>query len=124
MGIKKGQPSGYRPNVKLLTFEERQYLNSKYDFEIIDDDIYVKIRNYARQTKHSIHDSFFLTTKVRRITITPIAMKMWNDKFKDTYTLINVQDAINQLQTLHQDLTYQNVEKRLKNLNNFGIEVI
>ena len=82
-------------NAKILTDEELAFLNNRYAFEVTDDTILVKIQNYNRVTAHPIGVTFALNTKVRKVDITPDAVKIWDAHFKDKWSLFEVQNAIN-----------------------------
>lgn len=101
-------------NVKILTDEELEFLESRYYFEINDNMILVKIHNYNRATAHSIDKSFALNTKVRKIDITPTAIDIWNNYFKDKYSLFKVQNAINILIMTYQTPDVSDVREQLE----------
>lgn len=90
-------------NLKMLTKDELDYINNNYSFELVGDYIIAKFNSYNRKILHSINEDFTLNTKARKITITAHAIKLWIEHFKDNYSLIDVQNAINTL-----IITYQN----------------
>lgn len=100
-------------NVKILSPEELRYLNNRYAFEINDDMILVKIQNYNRVTAHPLDSTFSLNTKVRKLDITPDAIKIWNEKFKGKWSLFDVQNAINILITTYQTPSSEEIEDQL-----------
>ena len=105
-------------NLKALTQEELDYIKDSYQFDVYDKYIVVSCSvngtMYNRKTLHDIDKPFFLTTKVRKITITVQAINMWLEKYKDRYSLIEVQNAINFLIINYQPLTDEEMEKQLK----------
>lgn len=105
-------------NIQVLTQDERTYLNNKYDFDVKDDVLIVKVKDYGRVTVHDMNCKFSLNAKVRKITISPEAIQMWHKKFKGKYSLIDVQDAINQLVVTYQTPSDEDVGEQLKILNN------
>lgn len=106
-------------NLKALTDEELAYLQKTYKFELMGDYIAVSCSTatgatYNRKTLHIVSEPFTLSTKVRKITITTQAINLWIDKYKDNYSLMEVQNAINLLIITYQDVTEQNIETQLK----------
>ena len=57
-------------NVKALNDSELHYIKTKYSFELQGDYIYVSYIEYNRKVVHPITESFILSTKVRKVTIT------------------------------------------------------
>lgn len=106
-----------RSNIKLLTKDERQYLNENYIFVVKDDLLLVKVKDFARTTSHDINHNFFIKSKVRKLTIITDAMKMWIKYFIDSkWTLIDVQNAVNSLIISYQEINFENVECRLRHI--------
>ena len=101
-------------NIKVISSSEMEYLNSRYSFSIEGNQILVKIKNYNRVTAHPANASFSLNTKVRKLDITPEAVKLWNDSFKDKHSLFEVQNAINILISTYQTPSFEEVAEQLK----------
>lgn len=105
-------------NLKALTDEELDYIRNSYQFDVHDKYIVVMCSvngtMYNRKTLHDIDKPFSLTTKARKITISVQAINMWLEKYKDKYSLIEVQNAINYLIITYQPLTDEEMEKQLK----------
>ena len=111
-------------NLKALTDEELDYLRETYQFDVMGDYLVVSCvvngQVYNRKTLHNKNESFNLTTKMRKITITPQAIEMWLEKYKDNYSLIEVQNAINTLIITYQPL---NDEEMLNQLSRKGSKI-
>ena len=101
-------------NVKILTYDEIAFLKSRYYFEVNDNVILVKISNYNRVTAHPADKTFSLNTKVRKIDITPDAIRIWQKHFKRSWSLFEVQNAINILLTTYQVPEVEDIEDQLK----------
>lgn len=106
-----------RNNVKVLTKNELLRLNSQYIITYDDDNIIVGNRYYNRTTLHDRHSSFFINSKVRKITLTTTAIEIWielqgEEQYKD-YTLFDVQNAINILYVMYQPCELKEVKKLL-----------
>lgn len=106
-----------RNNIRPLTEYELKYFNDRYVVLIKDDMIVVKAKTMNRQTCHSL-DGFNIFTNKRKIHISKEAIQLWSCKFKDKYTLFDVQNAISILLTTYQDVTIENVSKQLSKENN------
>ena len=104
-------------NVKIITKSELEYLNSRYDFEVSGNAILVKIKNYNRVTMHPLGKSFSLNTKVRKVTITPDAVNVWQTHFKSKFSLFDVQNAINVLIATYQLPSPEEILIQLTNTN-------
>lgn len=106
-----------RNNVKLLTKNELLRLNSQYIITYDDNNIIVGNRHYNRTTLHDRNKSFFINSKVRKITLTTSAIEIWiklqeEKEFKD-YTLFDVQNAVNMLYVMYQPCELKEVKKVL-----------
>ena len=105
-------------NVRILKPEELKFLVDKYIFELqkglVNDFIIVTTTNCARKVLHSADESFTINTPIKRITIVPDAIKMWQ-KLNFEYNLIEVQNAINILTISYQDITKDNVLDAIEN---------
>lgn len=110
-----------RRNIHCLSNDERDYFNSRYSFDVIQNDngptLVVKIVDYNRQTRRPLTKSFYIRTCIRKLTITVEAIEMWHSYFygkQKEYSLIDIQDAMNKLTVSYQELTYENVLDVLK----------
>lgn len=106
-----------RNNVKILTKNELLRLNSQYIFTYDDNNIIVSNRHYNRTTLHDRHKSFFINSKVRKITLTTTGIEIWielqdEEQFKE-YSLFDVQNAINMLYVMYQPCELKEVKKLL-----------
>lgn len=103
-------------NVRALTDEELKYFVENYEFTLKDEDIIVKKKTYGLRTLHDASQAFSINDRVinRVIRITKEAIDLWIDKFMDSYSLIEVQAAINRLTVLYQDLTTEEIAKQMK----------
>ena len=101
-------------NVQILTHDELDKFNSTYSFNIVDDNIYVKTMSFNRVTVHSKHENFSINS-FKKLTITPLAIKLWQELYKDKYTLIDVQNALNILFVLHKDDNLDEIKEVLEN---------
>lgn len=103
-----------KSNIKLLSKEERQFFHNNYSFELQGNFILVKFRNYGRVVAHSIDKQFSIVSKVRKITISTEAIKLWIDKFRNTpYTIVDIQNAMNALIIGYQPTAYDEVKNQL-----------
>ena len=103
-----------RNNVKAISDSEMQYLKTRYSFQIDGSQIFVQINGYNRVTAHPVDKAFSLNTKVRKVDITPLAIKLWSESFKDKYSLFDVQNAINTLLSTYQTPSFEDVADQLK----------
>lgn len=110
-------------HIKLLTEEERLYLNKKYFF-VLDDlknGLWVGLENYNRYTFHPFDKSFSINCLKgikRKITISVEAMEIWKKLLVETneeYRLIDIEQAINILHVSYQPITEKSVIEILKN---------
>ena len=107
-----------RNNVKLLTKEQFKFIDNKYKFTLIDNQIEVSLTSYFRHTLHDIDKPFSIYVKdVRRITFNPITIDIWiklkDDKKYNKFSLLAIQQAINLLYINYQELNLDNVKKIL-----------
>lgn len=104
-----------KSNVRLLTKTEREFFKKNYSFQLKDDVLLVKFKSYGRIVAHPINKRFSILSDVRKITISPEAMQLWIDKFKDTnYNVVDVQNAINSLVIGYQGTDYVDVKQQLE----------
>lgn len=106
-----------KPNIKLLTSEERKFFNDYYSIELSDSFVLIKTKNFDRTTVHPKDEDFSLSNSVRKMKISKEAIKLWEENFKDSYSLIDVQNAMNALYLAYQSLEKEDVEKQLKIIN-------
>ena len=103
-----------RNNIKILTKEELHNFEKNYTFEIKDEYIITKCLKFlGRPTIHYKTDKFHLVINGRKITLTPLAIELWEKHFNE-YNLIRVQNAINYLDVIYQDLSITNIKKVLE----------
>lgn len=110
-------------NLKALTKDELEFLNSKYKFKLMDNYVVVSCVGFDRKVLHEIDKPFTLTTPIRRITITPKAIKCWIEQFKDKYSLLEVQNSINTLIITYQDISIDDIKIILER-NNSLIKIV
>lgn len=99
----------------MLTKKELDFLNDKYSFTISGNDVVVECNNLKRRILHSANESFSLNTQIRRITITKETISLWKNIFKDQYSLLDVQNAMNSLLVTYQPTSVENIQQVLKN---------
>lgn len=103
-----------RNNIKILNEEELRAFRKNYNFEIKDEYIITKCLKFpGRPTLHYKTDKFHLVINGRKITLTPLAINMWETSFK-TYHLVDIQNAINYLDIIYQDVNVTNLKKVLE----------
>lgn len=91
-------------NLKALSVDELKYFLDRYDIKLLDDYILVTCKTLNRKTLHDLDKGFPLSTPIKKMNITKQAIELWKNDYKDSYSLIEVQNAINTL-----IITYQNV---------------
>lgn len=101
-------------NLRALTNEELEYIVNNYIFTLQGEYIVVQRKNYGLKTLHPIDKPFSISTKMRRVTISKQAIDLWVTQFKQVYSLIEVQAAINRLTVTFQDLSTVEIAKQLK----------
>jgi len=105
-------------NIRLLTKDERRYLNQKYSFDVENGNVLVKTINYGKVTKHPLDKPFVINTIVRKLTISVEALAIWSKdvykKLDNQFTLIDVQNVVNMLTVSYQEITSQAVISVLK----------
>lgn len=111
--MKGGEKNNMARNVKALNDLELHYIKTKYSFELQGDYIYVSYTEYNRKVVHSINENFILSTKVRKVTVTKDAIEQWIKYYKDDYSLIEVQNAINILIVTYQPVNKENIDLQL-----------
>ena len=100
-------------NVKALSDEDLAYIVKNYTFELLKNYIVVSKNGYGMKTIHDINKSFFIKIPTRRVNITKHAIELWINKFMNTYSLIEVQAAINKLIVTYQDLNVSDIEREI-----------
>lgn len=109
-----------RNNVKPLTEEQRIAFNKKYVFEydFKTDEIIVKFTNYGRITTHNSNKNFSINSNIRKITFTVDAINIWKELYVDKETresLIDVQNAANNLYVTYQEISLDSVKRFIRN---------
>lgn len=105
-----------RNNVKLLTDNQLAHFNKRYHFTIDGNDIVVKIDDYERVTRHPIDKAFSINAKkIRKICFSKQAIDLWIElqKMKKTWTLVDVQQAVNKLYIMYQPINVDSVRDAL-----------
>lgn len=109
----------HKPNIKILTKDELKTFNDYYKISYQNNMILVEPKDFSRITVHKSNETFYLLRNKRRITITTNAINLWKKEFKDKYTLIEVQNAMNALFISYQNtLDKENVENQILKFNN------
>lgn len=106
-----------RANVKLLTNEELKFFNDVYIFDYDDEYIIVSNKYYNRSTRHSRDATFFINSKVRKLTFTVEAINIWielDKEFPKEFSLVDIQQAVNTLFVLYKPISKKDVLKMLK----------
>lgn len=101
-------------NIKALTNEELKFALGKYAFEMSGDYVVVKVNN--RRTVHPADKAFSLLLPLerRRIKVTPKAISLWEKRYLERYSLLEVQNAINTLAVMFQNMSEANIDAQLK----------
>lgn len=106
-----------RNNIKLLTPAQLDKLNEKYIFDVDDENIIVRLRNYNRITKHPKNKTFHINSKIRKVCFSLDAINIWlsiRESYKN-YSLFDVQQAVNTAYITYRPIDIQNVLTLLKN---------
>lgn len=106
-------------NLRALTDEELDFIDSNYKFETLEGTnnkryIIVSFNGYDRRVLHDFDKPFLINTSVRKVNISTDAINYWYNEFKDKYSLIEVQNAINVLIVLYQPVNSEEILKQLK----------
>ena len=104
-------------NLKLLTEKELEYLNDKYIFTADrNGDVVVENKYYARRTVHDASKTFFLNTKVRKISFNPEIIRLWKQFINEGVecSLFDVKQAVTKLYISYQELSEKNVKEKVK----------
>lgn len=101
-------------NLRALTKEELDFLNSKYEFTYIPNYIVTTCTGFGRKVLHDVNKSFSLNTPIRKIKITKEAIDFWVNEFRNEYTLLDVQNAISSLIVTYQDISLEDIKTALK----------
>lgn len=111
-------------NIKILSKEEVDYLREKYLFELVvaesGEYVAVKTTSFSRKVLHDASSNFSINTPIKRITITPEAVKYWKELLN--YDLITIQNAINTLLIMYQPITKEEIVKQIKSKSTEIIE--
>lgn len=108
-------------NIKALTEEDIYYFNKIYRFELIENNKYVLVycANYPnRKTIHSAESGFSISTNRRKLKISKKAIDLWINKYKDKYTLPEVQNALSSLIVTYQNVSEESVDSQLSRKTN------
>lgn len=108
-----------RNNIKLLTATQLDKLNEKYDFDVDDDNIIVRLRHYNRMTAHPKDKAFHINSKIRKVCFSLDAIELWlliRESHKN-YSLFDVQQAVNTAYITYRPIDVTNVLNILKNPN-------
>lgn len=106
-----------RGNYLILTKEELNEFDKIYNFEIFNNLVIVGTNNCKKKTVHYADEGFsiFCKTLKKTLKITPYAIKVWNQHFKDKYHLPDIQNAINSLIILCQTPNLEDIKTQLNN---------
>lgn len=101
-------------NIKVISQDELDYLNTLYTFDIEEDLIGVLCK--GRLTFHNIDRPFTISTPIRKITITLDAINYWIRQKDDSgYSLFDIQNTMNLLKVIYQEVNFDSVINYLKN---------
>lgn len=104
-----------KSNIKLLTKKEREYFKEHYNFELQGNVLLVNCIGYGRVVAHPIDKQFSILSKVRKITISVDAIRLWIEKFKETkYNVVDIQNAMNALLIGYQPTDYNDIKNQLE----------
>lgn len=106
-------------NIKVLTTNERLYLNRRYSFSVDGNSIFVKVNDFKRVTAHPIGEKINLRSSVRqRLVLSNEALTLWREMYIGKRSPIDIQNAINFLKVSYQEVTNEAIEKALKQIDN------
>lgn len=97
-------------NIKVLSQDELDYLNSIYSFEYEDNMIAVMCK--GRVAIHSATEKFTILTPINKITLSLDAINYW--KKQSTFSLFDIQNTMNLLKVIYQEVNYENIINYLK----------
>jgi len=102
-------------NIKVLSQEELDYLNSIYTFEYEDNMVAVMCKN--RIAIHNADQKFTISTPISKITLTLDAIEYWKRQRHNhvSYSLFDIQNTMNLLKVIYQEVNYENVMNYLRN---------
>ena len=103
-------------NLKALTIDELKYFLDRYVITTAGNYIVVECKTLNRKTLHDLDKDFQLSTPVRKINISKQAIDIWVKDYIDTYSLIEVQNAINTLIITYQNVNDSQIKEQLKQL--------
>ena len=69
-------------NLRALTDSELRYMLDKYSFDVFEDK-YIVVKCLSRKTLHEIGKQFALSTPIRKVAISPLAIEMWLEHFRN-----------------------------------------
>ena len=102
-------------NIKVLSQDELDYLNSIYQFEYDDDMVAVMCK--GRISIHDANKKFTISTPISKITLTLDAIEYWKKQIHNyvSYSLFDIQNTMNLLKVIYQEVNYENVINYLRN---------
>lgn len=100
-------------NLRALTDDELRYMLDRYTFSVFENK-YIVTKCVNRETLHQIGKNFSLSTPIRKVAISPLAVDMWINNFKDDFSLVEVQNAISVLTVTYQPVNEETVLKQMK----------
>ena len=99
--------------IKLLSDDDIDLLKRKYIIEIKDDFLTIRTTHHNRVLFHELNDKIRVRYNDKTMIITPFAIKCWKNKFS-SYSLIEVQNAINTLTVLNQKVSDEAIDNLFK----------
>ena len=101
-------------NLKALSIDELKYFLNRYDIKLVGNYIAVICKTLNRKTLHDLDKGFPLSTDIKKINITKQAIDLWIKDYLDSYSLIEVQNAINTLIVTYQNVNDSQIKEQLK----------
>lgn len=102
-----------RRNIKLLSKEQLQALKDKYTITYEPGKVIVDLNTRTHTVIHSADKAFTLRCEDRRVTINPKSIRIWQEYFKDDYTLFDIQHTINLLTVKKMVANKENIQRIL-----------
>ena len=105
-------------NFSVLDSTQLDVFNNRFVFKQVDDGVLVTTRDYNRTVFHGFSDSFPAIAKIddRKITlrITPKAMEIWRrPDVQQNHSLVDVQNVINSILVSSQQISDEDILKKL-----------
>lgn len=101
-------------NMKFLDANLLKFAKENYKFDIMGDFVVVTAIKLNRKCLHPIDENFYIKIYTRKLTITKDTISLWMDKYKNECSLIELQNAINQLVLTYQNVNDTNIKSILK----------